>query len=144
MPSLLGVDFGEKRVGVSLSDETMTIASAFKTLHFQGRKQILREIQAIVQEYQVHKIVVGFPLTLRGETGDAASKVQQHVDWFRAHSSLEWILWDERLTTQEAERMLIQADLSRARRKEVIDQIAAQRMLQSYLDFLRFQKETTP
>lgn len=140
MPSLLGLDLGEKRVGVALSDETMTIASPFKTINFQGRKQILREVREIAQDYQIQKIVVGLPLTLQGEQGVAALKVQEHIEWFRSHSSFVWVLWDERLTTQEAERMLIQADVSRARRKEVIDQIAAQRMLQSYLDHQNFNK----
>lgn len=141
MPCLLGIDLGEKRAGVSVSDETITIATPLKTIFVQGRRQLLREIQQVVQEYGVTKIVVGFPITLRGEIKEAAQKVQEHVEWFRSHSSLEWVLWDERLTTQEAERILLEADLSRARRKEVIDQIAAQRMLQSYIDFNRAQKD---
>ena len=141
MPCLLGIDLGEKRAGVAVSDETLLIASPLKTIPVQGRRQLLREIQNLIQEYGVSQVIVGFPITLRGEQGEAAQKVQAHVEWFRAHSSLEWILWDERLTTQEAERILLAADMSRARRKEVIDQIAAQRMLQSYLDFQRARKD---
>ena len=134
MSALLGLDFGEKRIGVAVSDESATIANPLTVLSFQSRKQILNELTKLVEEYKISKIVVGLPKTLQGEIGPAAQKVIGHVEWFRNYLAPPWVFWDERLTTAEVERMLIDADVSRARRKEVRDQLAAQRILQSYLD----------
>lgn len=144
MAALLGLDLGEKRVGVAVSDEMGSLAVPLKTLSFISRKELLREIQSLVREYAVESIVVGFPITLKGETGPAAKKVQEHVRWFEEKLPMPWILWDERLTTQEVERILLDADLSRDRRKEVRDRLAAQRILQNYLDFKRMKGENRP
>lgn len=138
MPTVLGLDMGEKRVGVAISDPFGTIAMPHSTLPFVGRKQILREVEKICQDYpSCELIVVGLPLDLSGKDGTAAVKIKEHVTWFSQHSKRSWEMWDERLTTQEAERVLIAADVSREKRKLVIDQLAAQRMLQCYLDFKR-------
>ena len=134
MGALLGIDFGEKRVGIAVSDEMGKIASPLTTLPFPSRKELLIQLTKLADQYHVQKIVVGLPKTLKGEIGPAAQKVTQHVEWFKAHLDKPWIFWDERLTTKEIERVLLAADLRRSRRKEVRDRLAAQRILQSYID----------
>ena len=137
MATYAGLDFGERRIGVAVSDESGTIASSLKTIEFQSQKQLLAELTAFIAEYQVSAIVVGLPKTLKGEIGLSAEKVMKHVDWLKRHLGVEWLYWDERLTTQEVERMLVDADISRQKRGKVRDQLAAQRILQGYLDHLR-------
>ncbi len=139
MEVLLGLDMGEKRVGVAVSDETATIASPLITLGFHSRKELLRNLTELVNRYQVSRIVVGLPKTMKGEIGTQAQKITGHVDWLRRSLEADWILWDERLSTQEVERLLIHADVSRAKRKGIRDRLAAQRILQSYLDFCKRQ-----
>lgn len=134
MSALLGLDLGSVRVGVALCEEGISTATPLVTIEFKSRKYLLEQLLKIVQEYAVTEIVVGMPQTLKGELGPAAKKVQENVDWLKIHLPLSWVLWDERLTSKEAERILLAADVSRARRKEVIDQLAAQRILQTYID----------
>ena len=137
MEVLLGLDFGEKRIGVAVTDEAGMMALPLKVIEFRGRKQLLEELTRLADEYRVKKIIVGLPKTLKGEIGPAAQKVMKHVDWFKPFLDRAWIFWDERLTTGEVERVLLAADVSRAKRKEVRDQLAAQRILQNYMDFHR-------
>lgn len=134
MSAILGIDLGSTRVGVAFCQRGVSIATPLVTLEFKSRKYLAEELQKIIREYSVKEIVVGLPQTLKGELGPAAQKVQENVEWFKAHIPVTWILWDERLTSKEAERILLAADVSRARRREVIDQLAAQRILQTYLD----------
>jgi len=140
MGTFLGLDFGQKRVGVAVSDETKMIATPLKTLSFQGRRQLWSELEGLIREYQVEAVVVGLPKTMNNEVGPAAEKVQEHVEWFSGQSETPWVFWDERLTTREAESVLLEADVSRKKRKEVIDQLAAQRILQGYLDKKNYEK----
>ncbi len=136
----MGLDFGEKRIGVSISDETETVAMPLTTIQVKNREQVLAEFTKVIDQYRVGKIIVGMPKTLKGEIGIAAKKVTEQVEWFKTFIDKPWIFWDERLSTQEVERILLAADVSRRRRKEVRDQLAAQRILQSYLDRMRFEK----
>jgi len=137
MPVLLGLDLGEKRVGVARSDETATIAEAMETLTYGNREDLLKQLREWVEKLRPEKIVVGLPETLRGETGPAAKKVLDLVDWLKARLAGEWVLWDERFSTVEAERVLLEADLSRRKRRGLRDRLAAQRILQNYLDATR-------
>ena len=130
----LGIDFGEKRVGVALADDTTRVATPFETLRFRGRSQLLSELQKIVSEYGVSRIVVGLPLNLKGEKGPAAEKVFGHVEWFKKQLAAEWFFWDERMSTKEVERLMIDSGVGPGKRKAVRDGLAAQRILQSYLD----------
>ena len=134
MPILLGLDLGEKRVGVAQSDETGTIAEATATLTFKGKEDLLKQLRESLERIHPEKIVVGLPKTLRDEMGPAAKKVVDWVEWLKSRLAGEWVLWDERLSTAEVERILLEADMSREKRKGVRDQLAAQRILQSYLD----------
>lgn len=134
MGHVLGLDMGTKRVGVSKSDETETIAEAYATLMYNGKEDLLAQVRRCVEDLHAKKIIVGLPKTLLGEEGIAAEKVIRLVEWLKLRLPLEWVLWDERLTTAEAERILLKADLSRKKRRDVRDRLAAQRILQSYLD----------
>lgn len=135
--TLLGLDLGEKRVGVAVTDESGLIATPLATLEFRGRKDLLAQLTKLVDTYGVKKIVVGLPKTLKGEMGPAAEKIMAEVEWFKGFIDRAWVFWDERLSTQEVERLLVEADVSRTRRKGLRDQLAAQRILQSYLDHQR-------
>ena len=137
MGVFLGLDMGEKRIGVAISDENAIVATPFETLEFRGLNQLVKDLAAIVETHRVGKIVVGFPRNMGGGIGPAAQKVADQVEKLKVQLPVEWILWDERLTTQEVERILLEADLSRAKRKNVRDRLAAQRILQSYLDSQR-------
>ncbi|MFA6600675.1 MAG: Holliday junction resolvase RuvX [Candidatus Omnitrophota bacterium] len=137
MSAYLGLDFGRERIGVAVSDESGTIASGLLCLRFQSQKGLLEDLRKLAAEYKPAAFVAGLPKTLDGRIGPSAEFVMKHVDWLRPHFETEWVYWDERLTTAEVERMLIAADVSRERRREVRDQLAAQRILQGYLDSRR-------
>lgn len=132
--TLLGLDLGEKRIGVAFVPAGTTIAFPVKTIEVKGREQVLAQIQKLILEHKAEKIVVGLPKTLKGEIGIAAQKRVQEVEWYQSRVAVPIVMWDERLSSKEVERMLIDADVRRDRRKEVIDQLAAQRILQNYLD----------
>ncbi len=131
---LLGIDLGEKRVGTALCDERTRIAIPHKTISFHSRKLLVEELKKLIEEHQVIKVIVGLPRTLKGDIGPAAQKVIEWVEQLKLQIACPWIFWDERLTSQEVERVLLEADVSRAKRREVRDQLAAQRILQSYVD----------
>ena len=139
--TLLGLDLGQKRIGVAVGDEAMRMAFPLTTLEFRTRKDLLRDIAKIVAEHGVTKIVVGFPKTLAGDLGPAAQKIAEEVEWLKANLEQSFVLWDERLSSQEVERLLISAGMRREKRKEVRDQLAAQRILQNYMDYHREEKK---
>jgi putative Holliday junction resolvase len=132
--ALLGLDLGEKRIGVAFVPAGTTIAFPVKTIEVKGREQVLAQILELIQEHKAEKVVVGLPKTLKGEMGIAAQKRVQEVEWYQSRIPVPMVMWDERLSSKEVERMLISADVRREKRKEVIDQLAAQRILQNYLD----------
>lgn len=134
MPVYLALDLGEKRVGVARSDETGTVAEAVATVSYESRKELLQALQQHVEILQPKKIVVGLPRTLRGEIGPAAKKVVELVEWLKSNLPGDWVFWDERFTTAQAENILLEADLSRRKRVQVRDRLAAQIILQSYLN----------
>lgn len=132
--ALLGLDLGEKRIGVAFVPAGTTMAFPVKTLEVRGREQVLAEIQKLILAHKAEKVVVGLPKTLKGEIGIAAQKRINEVEWFQSRITVPMVMWDERLSSKEMERVMIDMDVSRERRKEVIDQLAAQRILQNYLD----------
>jgi putative Holliday junction resolvase len=132
--ALLGLDLGEKRIGVAFVQAGTTIAFAAETIEVRGREQVLAQIQKLILQYKAEKVVVGLPKTLKNEMGIAAQKRVQEVEWYQSRITVPMVMWDERLSSKEVERMLIDADVRRDRRKEVIDKLAAQRILQNYID----------
>lgn len=133
----MGLDVGERRVGVAISDELGAIATPLATVQRGPRDR--EEIDRLVREWNVSQLVVGMPTGLSGREGPQAAlvrafaaKLEQELD-----PAVEVVYWDERLTTSIAERSMIEAGTSRARRKERIDAVAAAVLLQSYLDAAR-------
>jgi len=133
---ILGLDVGTKRIGIAISDELGWTAHGIKTLHRSNGESDLGKIHDIVREYRVEKIVVGLPTNMNGSLGPQAEMVLGFVQELREILDLPIITWDERLSTVEATKMLIRADLSRKKRKRKVDMTAAIIILQSYLDSL--------
>jgi putative Holliday junction resolvase len=133
---ILGLDVGSKRIGIAISDELGWTAQGMKTLHRSNGESDLGKIRDIVREYGVEKIVVGLPTNMNGSLGPQAEMALEFVGELREILDLPIITWDERLSTAEATKMLIMADLSRKKRKGKVDMTAAILILQSYLDSL--------
>ena len=131
---IMGLDVGDKTIGVSVSDELFLTAQAVKTIRRKSKKKDLYVLKGIIEEKDVGKIVVGLPFNMNGTLGPQSQKVKDFVNWIEENIDIECIYEDERLTTAIARRYLIEADMSRKKRKEVIDTVAAVHILQSYLD----------
>ena len=132
--SFLGLDVGEKRIGVAASDELNAMAHGIGFIARKNDEQAFREIEAFINEFNVQTVVVGLPITLKGQEGIQAEKVYAFVEGLKKRMNCPIVTWDERLTTAQAERALIEQDMSRAKRREKRDALAAEIMLQSYLD----------
>lgn len=130
----MALDIGDRTIGVACSDEGLILASPVETIQRRGPKADSLRVKALVVERGVSRVIAGLPLTLGGEQGPQSAKVMEFVEGLRRRLQVPVEMWDERLSTREAERTLIAADMSRARRKEVIDQMAAVLILQTYLD----------
>lgn len=131
---IMGLDVGEKRIGIALSDPMGWTAQGHSVLLRKNKAYDFNEIIKICRQYEVEKIVVGHPLNMNGTIGPKAVEIQKFADLLRVKSQLPVALWDERLSTRSAERTLLEADLSRKKRKEVIDKVAAVNILQAYLN----------
>ena len=131
----LGVDLGEKRIGISLSDALGWTAGPLAALARIGWKKDLAALRSLILEHEVGRVVVGLPINMDGSTGEMARRTQEFVERFRLTVSIPVETWDERLTTVQAERILLEADLRRDKRRQVIDSMAACLILQGYLDY---------
>jgi putative Holliday junction resolvase len=133
---VLGLDLGTKTLGVAVSDELGWTAQGVETISIDEERGEygLKRLREIIDEYKVDTIVVGFPKNMNGTVGPRAEASQRFAKILESEFSLPVILWDERLSTMAAERMLIAADVSRKKRKQIIDKMAAVVILQSYLD----------
>lgn len=129
---IMGLDYGERTIGVALSDTLFWTAQGLKTIHRSPKD--MEELGKIIREYEVGEIVLGYPKNMNGTIGPRAELTQQFAESLKTEFALPVILWDERLTTVAAQRSLIEADLSRAKRKKVVDKMAAVMILQGYLD----------
>ena len=133
---ILALDHGTKRVGVAVSDELKTIATPLEFIPAQPWEAFLARLNQIIKEKEPELILVGMPRNMDGTYGPAALKVQEFLAALRETISVPVKTWDERLTSTQANRFLIAADVRRSKRKEKVDQIAAAILLQSYLDSL--------
>lgn len=132
---LMGLDVGDRRIGVAVSDPLGLFAQGISTIVRQdGTNKDIEEIKKIINQYQVEKIVIGLPKNMNNTIGPMGEKVMQYAKTVEKKTGKPVVLFDERLTTAAAERMLIQADVSRKKRKGVIDKIAAVYILQSYME----------
>lgn len=127
----IALDVGEKTVGIALSDELGITVSPRETLRRDGSE--LDRLVELVRTEEVGQVIVGLPVSLNGSLGPSAQAVLTFVEQLRPRLTIPVVTWDERLTTAEAEKMLISANVKRAKRRQVIDQVAATLILQSYL-----------
>lgn len=135
MGRVLGIDYGGKRVGFAISDELGIVATPLAVHTRKHGDDAVDEALRICSERGIGKIVVGLPLNMDGSSGPAVEQVEQFVEKLRERGEgLEVETWDERMSSLSAERVLIEGDMRREKRKEVIDKIAAQIILQNYLD----------
>jgi putative Holliday junction resolvase len=144
---ILGLDVGDARIGVALSDETETLATGLATLTRVGPRKDLRALAALAREHEVSEVVVGLPRTLLGAVGPQAEKVLAFVEELKRAVRVPVLSWDERFTTSIAERALIEGGVSRQKRKDKVDRLAAVLILQSYLDSRKVanaRREETP
>ncbi len=135
---ILGLDLGSKTLGVAVSDELGWTAQGIETIKINedSRDYQLGRLSEIIEQHSVEKIVLGMPKNMNGTIGPRAEASQRFSEILTKKFDLPVILWDERLTTMAAEKMLISADVSRKKRKQVIDKMAAVMILQGYLDSL--------
>lgn len=135
----MGLDYGSKTVGVAISDPLGLTAQGIETIGRKEENKLRRtcaRIEALIREYEVEKIVLGLPKHMNNDIGERAEKTLEFRDMLTRRTGLEVIMWDERLTTVEAERTLIESSVRREDRKKYIDKIAAVFILQGYLDSL--------
>src|SRR5688572_20104790 len=133
----LGLDYGTKTIGVAASDGLGLTAQTVTTIRRTNLKADLAALKELVREYEVDRFVVGLPLNMDGSEGPRAEATRKFVEALTEVLGLPVELWDERLSTVAAQRTLLEADVSRAKRREVIDQMAAQFILQGWLDARR-------
>ena len=131
---ILGLDIGSKTIGVAVSDELCLIAQGVTTLKRKGLDHDISELRRLIEEREVTKIVIGLPKNMNNTLGPSAKMVLSFIEELNKHSAIPVITWDERLSTVAAEKVLLEADLSRKKRKRVIDKVAAMLILQGYLD----------
>ena len=136
---IMGLDFGSRTVGVAVSDPLGITAQGVETVERPQENKLRRtlaRLEELIGEYQVEKIVVGCPRHMNGDFGERAEKSKAFAEKLSARTGLPVVLWDERLTTVAAERVLSEAGVRRERRKDYVDKIAAVFILQGYLDSL--------
>lgn len=134
---LMGLDYGTKTVGVAISDPLGLTAQGIETIERKEENKLrktLARIESLIETYNVEKIVLGFPKHMNNDIGERAQKSLEFRDMLVRRTGLEVVMWDERLTTVEAERTLIESNVRREERKKYIDKIAAVFILQGYLD----------
>ncbi|MBI4963000.1 MAG: Holliday junction resolvase RuvX [Desulfomonile tiedjei] len=134
---ILGLDIGSKRIGIAVSDELGFTAQGIETLVSKGPEADVAHIVKLARQYQALEIVVGVPFNMDGTEGPQAKKVRSLIERIGREVEIPVREWDERLSTVAAERTLLEADMSRAKRRKVIDKLAAVIILQTYLDSQR-------
>ncbi len=132
----LGIDLGSKTVGLAMSDATLTIASSYKTIFFKDEdySSTISEIIEIVKDYNITKIILGLPKNMNNTLGERALITTKYKELLEEKINIPIILFDERLTSVISNSILIEADISRKKRKKKVDSIAAQIILQDYLN----------
>ncbi len=134
---IMALDLGTKTIGVAVSDATAMIARGVETIRRKGIKNDFIRLEEIINQEEVDTIVVGYPKNMNGSIGERAQVSEVFVDTIKAsYPKMKVVLWDERLSTVAAEKILISADMRREKRKKIIDMMAAVVILQNYLDSL--------
>lgn len=133
---ILGLDIGQKTIGVAISDPLGFTAQGITTIRRKKKEEDINEVVNLCKEYSVETIVVGLPKNMNGSIGFAGEKIMEFTELLKDSVECKIELWDERLTTVAAHRAMLEADLSRNKRKKIVDKIAATYILQGYLDRL--------
>ena len=137
--AVLGFDYGEKRLGTAASDLMRMVATAQKTIFRANLEEDIRQIQKLAEEKEAGAIVYGLPLQMNGEEGETAAAVRKFADEVYRRLPLPFFFWDERLSSRAMENFLIkQVDMSRAKRRQVLDSSSAAYILQGFLDALQY------
>ena len=140
---IIGLDFGSKTVVVAVSDELLITAQGIEIVRRKSEnklRQTLARIEELIKEYNVEKIVLGFPKNMNNSEGERCEKTLEFKEMLERRTGLTVELWDERLTTVAADNLMMEAGIRRENRKEYVDQIAASFILQGYLDYLQNEK----
>lgn len=131
---ILGLDLGQKTIGVAVSDPLGYTAQGITTIRRKNIDKDIQSLKEIIDEYNVEKIVLGLPKNMNGTIGESGEIAIRFSKILEDTTKLEVIMWDERLTTVAAQRAMLEADLSRSKRKKIVDKIASTYILQGYLD----------
>jgi putative holliday junction resolvase len=131
---IMGLDLGSKTIGVALSDPLTITAQTLTSIHRTTLANDLEAVWRLVEDHQVEELVIGLPINMDGSRGGAVDRVEHFIEHLAARLTIRIIPWDERLSTVAAERILLEGDLSRAKRRKVIDRLSAAIILQGYLD----------
>lgn len=137
---IMALDVGSRTIGIACSDALLMTAQGIETIRRTSLENDFNRLRELISEYEVHELVVGMPKNMNGTKGDRAEKTEEFVEKMKTVIDLPVTFWDERLSTVMAERQLIAADVSRKKRKGIIDKMAAVVILQGYLDRLQFSK----
>ena len=140
---IMGLDFGSKTVGVAVSDALFITAQGIEIVRREQENKLRRtlaRIEELIKEYEVEKIVLGLPKNMDGSCGERVEKTMEFKAMLERRTGLEIIMWDERLTTVAADRLMMEANVRREDRKKYVDSIAATFILQGYLDKLSIEK----
>lgn len=137
---IMALDVGSRTIGIACSDALLMTAQGIETIRRTSLENDFKRLSELITEYEVHELVVGMPKNMNGTKGERAEKTEEFVEKMKGVIDLPITFWDERLSTVMAERQLIAADVSRKKRKDVIDKMAAVVILQGYLDRLQFSK----
>lgn len=133
---VLGLDVGQKTIGVAISDPLGWTAQGITTIRREKKVNDIEEIKKICKEYSVECIVIGMPKNMNGSIGFAGEKIIEFSEMLKKEIDIRIEFWDERLTTVAAHKAMLEADMSRGKRKKIVDKIAATYILQGYLDWL--------
>jgi putative holliday junction resolvase len=131
---ILGLDVGSKTIGLAVSDPLGITAQGLETIRRKNKRVDFEQLEKVIHKYEIRELVVGYPLRMSGVEGIQAEKMQRFADELRQRFQLPVHLWDERLTSAQANRVLRETDMSIKRRGEVIDRMAAVLILQSWMD----------
>jgi putative Holliday junction resolvase len=140
---IMGLDIGTRTIGIAISDELGITAQGLKTLRRKSMEEDFKEIAAIIRQFEIEEIIVGLPKNMDGTLGGQAEKVLKWTEALKDKIKIPVATWDERLSTVGASKILLEADLSRSKRKKVIDKVAAVLILQGYLDQGRRKNDET-
>lgn len=131
---ILGLDVGQKTIGVAISDPLGFTAQGITTIRRENRKKDIETLKGLCSEYEVETIVIGLPKNMNGSIGFAGEKIIEFSELIKEEIGIKIEFWDERLTTVAAHKAMLEADMSRGKRKKIVDKIASTYILQGYLD----------